>query len=76
MSTMPYACHARRHARMRGATCTVPCRTPAVRAECRLDQPGLPVAGVEAVRAGSTAALEVGVSHRVVVAVLVHPEVV
>eukprot|EP00964_Phaeocystis_antarctica_P164009 scaffold141301_cov178-Phaeocystis_antarctica.AAC.1 len=55
---------------------TVPCTAPAVRAECRLDQPGLPVTGVEAVRAGSTAALEVGVSRRVVVAVLVHPEVV
>ena len=53
-----------------------PCTTPAVRAECRLDQPCLPKAGVEAVRAGFTVALEVGVRHRVVVAVLVHPEVV
>lgn len=49
---------------------------PAVHAECRLDQPFLPNAGVEAVRAGSTAALEVGVAHRVEVPVLVDTEVV
>jgi hypothetical protein len=58
--------------------CTVPhaCTTPAVHAECRLDKPFLPNAGVEAVRAGSTAALEVGVAHRVEVPVLVDTEVV
>jgi hypothetical protein len=61
---------------MHGATCTVPCTTPAVHAECRLDKPFLPNAGVEAVRAGSTAALEVGVAHRVEVPVLVDTEVV
>ena len=57
-------------------------RIPAVQAERRLDQSFLPLAGEEAdvVVDGEarrhTAALEVGVSHRVVVAVLVHPEVV
>ena len=65
-------CYARHHAYMHGATCT----TPAVPAELLLDQPFLPNAGVEAAGTGMAAALEVGVGHRVVVDVLMHPEVV
>ena len=60
----PYAC---------AVPCTVSCMTPAVRAECRLNQPGLPIAGLEAAVVPDFAgALEVGVRILVLETVLVH----